>query len=29
MGVTLDEALAWLYPENAEIQARVGRVVEE
>jgi hypothetical protein len=29
LGVTLDEALDWLYPENAEIQARVGRVVEE
>jgi hypothetical protein len=29
LGVSLDEALAWLYPENAEIQARAGKVVEE
>ena len=28
LGVTIDEALAWLYPENAEMQARVGKVVE-
>jgi len=26
LGVSLDEALVWLYPENAELQARVGRV---